>query len=191
MRILFEGYKYQTKDVENALSGLLSKIDLSQTEQQLKCVGYYYDKNAVNADGTIGDLVFILPKVLLDKENKAFGLAPNDLINFNLKEWNVENETVGNLTKKKIHDFIYGFSSWFVLFLLSMALIAYCAFVALWVTKYTCPNDPAPNSFMIWKSVIFGSGSNPLATVSEKKKNLFFTLFFSIFIALIFLFYLF
>ncbi|MBR3945853.1 MAG: LlaJI family restriction endonuclease [Bacteroidales bacterium] len=112
MRILFEGYKYQTKDVENALSGLLSKIDLSQTEQQLKCVGYYYDKNAVNADGTIGDLVFILPKVLLDKENKAFGLAPNDLINFNLKEWNVENETVGNLTKKKIHDFIYGFSSW-------------------------------------------------------------------------------
>lgn len=112
MKILFEEYHYKTEDVKDALNGLLSANDLMQETQQLKQVGYYYNKDIVNPDGSLGDLVFIMPKVLLDKNNQAFGLAPNDLINFNIKDWNIDAEVNDNLTKKGIHDFIYGFSTW-------------------------------------------------------------------------------
>lgn len=114
MKILFEEYKYKTEDVKNALQGLLSDNDLNLQEQQLKCVGYYYCKEIENSDGSKGDLVFILPKVLLDNEQKAFGLAPEKLIDFNLKTWNEDaGITVeSNLTKRKVYEFIYGFSTW-------------------------------------------------------------------------------
>lgn len=114
MKILFEGYQYKTEDVKDALQGLLSDNDLNQSSQQLKYVGYYYNKCVDNAFDSKGDLVFILPKVLLDKNQKAFGLDPNDLINFNLKQWNTENKVIeeGKLTKKNVHDFVYGFATW-------------------------------------------------------------------------------
>ena len=114
MKILFEGYQYKTEDVKDALQGLLSDNDLNQPSQQLKYVGYYYNKCVDNTYDAKGDLVFILPKVLLDKDQKAFGLDPNELINFNLKQWDTEKNVIegGNLTKKKVHDFVYGFATW-------------------------------------------------------------------------------
>ena len=71
MKILFEEYQYKTEDVKDALNGLLSANDLMQETQQLKQVGYYYNKDIVNPDGSLGDLVFIMPKVLLDKNNQV------------------------------------------------------------------------------------------------------------------------
>lgn len=114
MKILFEEYEYQTKNVENVLQGLLSSNEKNQTTVQLSNVGYYYDKEIVNLDNSKGDLVFILPKVLLDNNLKAFGMSPEDLINFNLKEWNADNtiNVETNFTKRKVYEFIYGFATW-------------------------------------------------------------------------------
>lgn len=114
MKILFEEYEYITKDVENVLQGLLSSNEKNQQKFQLSNVGYYYDKEIVNPDNSKGDLVFILPKVLLDNNLKAFGMSPEDLINFNLKEWNADNtiNVETNFTKRKVYEFIYGFATW-------------------------------------------------------------------------------
>ena len=88
MKILFEEYGYKTEYVENILGDfLLSKLDKEKDKQYLRYVGYFFNKEIVNHDGTKGDLVFLLPKVLLDNEGKAFGLNPKEIINFNYKEW--------------------------------------------------------------------------------------------------------
>lgn len=115
MKVLFEEYGYKTEDIENVLGDfLLSKLDKEKNKQQLRYVGYFFNKDIVNHDGTKGDLVFILPKVLLDSNGMAFGLRPEDIIDFNYKDWKkdvlvVEN---GNLTKQQVYSFIYGFVTW-------------------------------------------------------------------------------
>ena len=115
MKVLFEEYGYKTEDIENVLGDfLLSKLDKEKNKQQLRYVGYFFNKDIVNRDGTKGDLVFILPKVLLDSNGMAFGLHPEDIIDFNYKDWKkdvlvVEN---GNLTKQQVYSFIYGFVTW-------------------------------------------------------------------------------
>ena len=115
MKVLFEEYGYKTEDIENVLGDfLLSKLDKEKNKQQLRYVGYFFNKDIVNRDGTKGDLIFILPKVLLDSNGMAFGLHPEDIIDFNYKDWKkdvlvVEN---GNLTKQQVYSFIYGFVTW-------------------------------------------------------------------------------
>lgn len=116
MKILFEEHKYKTEDVKNVLSSfMLTDLDLTRESQQLRYVGYFFNKNIENRDGTKGDLVFILPKVLMNEEEKAFGLAPEQLIDFNWRKWKDDNSLVvedGRLSKKQVYDFIYGFSTW-------------------------------------------------------------------------------
>lgn len=115
MKILFEEYGYKTVDVQNVLGDfLLSKLEKEKNKQFLKQVGYFFNKDIVNHDGTTGDLVFILPKVLLDEEGKAFGLNPEDIIDFNYKDWKKDELVVsdGNLSKNQVYNFIYGFVTW-------------------------------------------------------------------------------
>lgn len=115
MKILFEEYGYRTEDIENVLGDfLLSKLDKEKDIQQLRYVGYFFNKDIVNNDGTKGDLVFILPKVLLDSNGKAFGLNPEDIIDFNFKDWKKETLIIdgGKLTKIQLYSFIYGFVTW-------------------------------------------------------------------------------
>ena len=115
MKILFEEYKYQTEDVKNILGDfVLSGLDLTKDTQQLRYVGYFFNKNIVNHDGTKGDLVFILPKVLLDADGKAFGLDPLVVKDFNYAEWKTDEHVVedGKLTKRNVYNFIYGFATW-------------------------------------------------------------------------------
>ena len=88
MKILFEEYGYKTEDIEKVLGDfLLSDLEKEKEIQQLRYVGYFFNKDIVNHDGTKGDLVFILPKVLLDENGKAFGLQPESIIDFNYRDW--------------------------------------------------------------------------------------------------------
>lgn len=120
MKILFEEFPYETKDVRNILCPFaLSEAECEASSQQLKMVGYFFNKNIVNKNGTTGDLVFILPKVLLDKKDDKltlFGLDPGkeDIINFNFEDWKKNDEIVpdSSLSKRALYDFIYGFAVW-------------------------------------------------------------------------------
>ena len=115
MKILFEEYGYKTESIENVLGDfLLSKLDKEKNYQQLRYVGYFFNKDIVNHDGSKGDLVFILPKVLLDKQGKAFGLNPENIIDFNYKEWKKEELLIegGKFSKRQVYTFIYGFVIW-------------------------------------------------------------------------------
>ena len=115
MKVLFEEYGYKTEDIEDVLGDfLLSKLDQEKNKQQLRYVGYFFNKDIVNHDGTKGDLVFILPKVLLDANGMAFGLHPKDIIDFNYRKWKKEELVVedGKLTKQQVYSFIYGFVTW-------------------------------------------------------------------------------
>lgn len=85
MRILIEGYPYRYQDVKDLvpLDNVWGDVEKSV---YMPYVGYYYNP-------TLGDCVFILPKVLLDKDNKVFGkYEPQDIINFkeNVTFWDSE-----------------------------------------------------------------------------------------------------
>lgn len=115
MKILFEEYGYSTKSIENVLGDfLLSKLDKEKDKQQLRYVGYFFNNDIVNRDGSKGDLVFILPKVLLDANGLAFGMRPEDIVDFNFKDWKKEELVIeeGKLTKNQVYSFIYGFVTW-------------------------------------------------------------------------------
>ena len=115
MKILFEEYGYKTETVEKILGDfLLSDLEKEKDIQQLRYVGYFFNKDIVNYDGTQGDLVFILPKVLLDSDGTAFGLRPEDIIDFNYRDWKKEELVVegGKLTKMQVYSFIYSFVIW-------------------------------------------------------------------------------
>lgn len=115
MKILFEEYTYKTQLIRDILGNfVLSDVELSRPTQQLRYVGYFYSKPAKNEDDTHGDIVFILPKVLLDEDGKAFGLSPEQLINFNWEEWKKDELIVeeGKLSKRQVYDFLYGFAVW-------------------------------------------------------------------------------
>lgn len=121
MRLIFEDHKYAMKDVENVLSFLLSPKDRKRDCYTPKCVGYFYNPNIDNGEGKKkGDVVFILPKVLLipgDDEKgikeTLFNVEPEKLINVDWEIWNKEPELKeGKLSHKEIFDFVYGFSIW-------------------------------------------------------------------------------
>lgn len=115
MKILFEEYPYQTESVRDILGEfLLSDLDLTKEKQQLKYVGYFFNKHIIGQDGTKGDLVFILPKVLMDADGKAFGISPEQVMHFNYKDWKGDDLVVdeGKLSKRQVYEFIYGFTTW-------------------------------------------------------------------------------
>lgn len=95
MRLLIEEYQYNASDVKESLSGLdaLENIDHLVS---VKYVGYFYNP-------TIGDCVFILPKVLMNQENLVFGhLKPEDLIDF---------DNAAGVSSVE-QNFIYEFAVW-------------------------------------------------------------------------------
>lgn len=104
MKLLIEEYQYDVADVENVLDGLFTLQDVDR-KVSVSYVGYYYNPNE-----KVRDVVFILPKVLLDepKERDAddrgyvFGkYNPKDLIH--LDEANIE---------ERERKFIYEFAVW-------------------------------------------------------------------------------
>lgn len=75
MRILIEGVPYPYDQVKELvpLSDTWGKVE---KDVYMPYVGYYYNS-------TLGDCVFILPKVVLDGNNKVFGkYEPQDIIHF-------------------------------------------------------------------------------------------------------------
>lgn len=75
MKLLIEGYPYRQEDVLEVLDGLFNLQDIEQNVS-VNYVGYYY-----NPHPSVQDMVFILPKVLLDENNKVLGeYDPVDLI---------------------------------------------------------------------------------------------------------------
>ena len=95
MILLIEGYKYKADDVKEVLEGLGLLENLNQ-EVVVNYVGYMYNPH-------IKDCVFILPKVLIDENEKAFGhIDPTDLIHLDKAE---------SLTEEE-RRFIYEFAVW-------------------------------------------------------------------------------
>lgn len=95
MILLIEGYKYKADDVKEVLKGLGLLENLNQ-EVIVNYVGYMYNPH-------IKDCVFILPKVLIDENEKAFGhIDPTDLIHLDKAE---------SLTEEE-RRFIYEFAVW-------------------------------------------------------------------------------
>lgn len=114
MKVLFEAYPYEMEDVKNVLGGLLNDVEKDSKKPPLKYVGYFYNKEVENRDGSKGDVVFILPKVLLDANQKVFGIEPKDIIDFNYEDWKRDELVVegGSHSKRQVYDFIFGFAVW-------------------------------------------------------------------------------
>ena len=101
MHILIEEHQYPVERVKPILSGLYTPSDIEKTVQ-VKYVGYYFNP-------TLNDCVFILPKVLLDENDKAFGkYNPEDLIDLEENEKLEENRRL----KEEEKEFIYNLSVW-------------------------------------------------------------------------------
>ena len=95
MILLIEGYNYKADDVKEVLEGLGLLENLNQ-EVIVNYVGYMYNPH-------IKYCVFILPKVLIDDNEKAFGhIDPTDLIHLDKAE---------SLTEEE-RRFIYEFAVW-------------------------------------------------------------------------------
>lgn len=102
MKILIEGYNYRAEQVEQYLAGLQPLANV-HGEVSVSYVGYFY-----NAD--IKDCIFILPKVLLDENNRIFvseqrpeGFDPAEIIDF---------DNPGLKLTETERQFIYEFSVW-------------------------------------------------------------------------------
>lgn len=95
MRILIEGYHYKASEVTDVLKGLDFFENVSH-EVVVNYVGYLYNPH-------IRDCVFILPKVIVDRNGKAFShLNPADIIYV---------ENANGLTEEE-RKFIYEFAVW-------------------------------------------------------------------------------
>lgn len=98
MRILIEEYQYNVADVRDVIQGL-DTLENVEGKVSVHYVGYYYNVS-------LGDCVFILPKVLLkdvDNEELVFGkYAPRDIIK-------VDEDCPLDKTER---DFIYKFAVW-------------------------------------------------------------------------------
>ena len=114
MRLIFEDHKYDIEKIDNVLSFLLSDKDRARNTYIPKCVGYFYNPNIDNGEGKPkGDIVFVLPKVLLspatdgsDKKETLFNVEPEQLINLDWATWKDCDLKEGDLTKREIFDFI-------------------------------------------------------------------------------------
>lgn len=102
MRILIEGVPYPYDQVKDLvpLSDTWGKVE---KDVYMPYVGYYYNS-------TLGDCVFILPKVVLDENNKVFGkYEPQDIIHF--KEGETFKDTDESKAKAE-ERLIYTLSVW-------------------------------------------------------------------------------
>lgn len=96
MKLLIEEYQYNVADVENVLDGLFTLQDVEQ-KVSVSYVGYYY-----NPHEKVRDVVFILPKVLIDEQGLVFGeYEPKDLIHLDDAKMD-----------EKHRKFLYEFAVW-------------------------------------------------------------------------------
>lgn len=97
MRILIEECSYEaTEEILEVVSGLGPTISI-EGKVSVGYVGYYYNT-------AVRDCVFILPKVLLDKDGKAFGKhLPKDIVHLENKD---------NPLGEDERNFIYKLSVW-------------------------------------------------------------------------------
>lgn len=96
MKLLIEEYQYDVTDVVNVLDGLFTLQDVDR-KVAVSYVGYYY-----NPHEKVCDVVFILPKVLIDEAGLVFGkYQPHDLIH--LEEAKIDEHE---------RKFIYEFAVW-------------------------------------------------------------------------------
>ena len=95
MRVIIEGYCYRASAVRDVLHEL-SLLENVEGEISVGYVGYYYNPQ-------LRDCVFILPKVLVNEENKVFSrLDPHDIIDL---------DNCKLLTSEE-RSFIYEFAVW-------------------------------------------------------------------------------
>lgn len=95
MRVIIEGYCYRASAVRDVLHEL-STLENVGGEISVGYVGYYYNPQ-------LKDCVFILPKVLVNEENKVFSrLDPHDIIDL---------DNCKLLTSEE-RSFIYEFAVW-------------------------------------------------------------------------------
>ena len=95
MRVIIEGYCYRASAVRNVLREL-SSLENVGGEISVGYVGYYYHPQ-------LRDCVFILPKVLVNEENKVFSrLDPHDIIDL---------DHCTELSSEE-RSFIYEFAVW-------------------------------------------------------------------------------
>ncbi len=95
MRVIIEGYCYRDSAVRDVLHEL-STLENVEGEISVGYVGYYYNPQ-------LKDCVFILPKVLVNEENKVFSrLDPHDIIDL---------DNCKLLTSEE-RSFIYEFAVW-------------------------------------------------------------------------------
>ena len=95
MRVIIEGYCYRASAVRDVLHEL-SALENVGGEISVGYVGYYYNPQ-------LKDCVFILPKVLVNEENKVFSrLDPHDIIDL---------DNCKLLTSEE-RSFIYEFAVW-------------------------------------------------------------------------------
>ena len=96
MKLLIEEYRYDLSDVVNVLDGLFTLQDVDK-KVSVNYVGYYYNPNE-----KVKDVVFILPKVLIDEKGLIFGkYSPRELIHFD--EATIEEHE---------RNFLYEFAIW-------------------------------------------------------------------------------
>lgn len=96
MKLLIEEYQYEAAEVTEVLDGLFTLQDIDR-KVSVNYVGYYY-----NPHEKVRDMVFILPKVLIDEDGKVFGkYDPKDLIH--LDEAQIEPHE---------RKFLYEFAVW-------------------------------------------------------------------------------
>ena len=96
MKLLIEEYQYDVAEVIDVLDGLFTLQDVEQ-KVSVSYVGYYY-----NPHEKVKDVIFILPKVLVDENNKVFGkYEPENLIN-------LDDAKIGEHEK----NFLYEFAVW-------------------------------------------------------------------------------
>lgn len=95
MRVIIEGYCYRASAVREVLHEL-SPLENVEGEISVGYVGYYYHPQ-------LRDCVFILPKVLVNEENKVFSrLDPHDIIDL---------DNCTDLSSEE-RSFIYEFAVW-------------------------------------------------------------------------------
>ena len=97
MKILIEEYRYDASLVRKYLHDI-DELDVVEGFVSVSYVGYYY-----NNSPKVNDCVFILPKVLIDGNNKVFGkYTPEEIIDLDKSD---------KLTKDE-SKFIYEFAVW-------------------------------------------------------------------------------
>jgi len=93
MQVIIEDYQYPADKVDKVLwDGAFQTVD---GKVSIGYVGYYWNEK-------LRESVFMLPKVLLNKDDKVFDkYAPEDIINIDK-----------SVITKDERDFLYGFAVW-------------------------------------------------------------------------------